>query len=223
MQATPIKFRCYKCNQLLGVAPTRAGTVVACPKCAANLRVPEPTEESSASSLPTVVGNGPTSPRPSSQPLEIDELISVIRPEDIRVEPGISLDRSDRLSSPSWPVDPSAPSEPDSPTDLLLLKISTTEPPPAPVPASAPPPIPIVPPDEPVPDVALPPIRLDQPKTIIERAPTAAARPRDIVLPRSVVLTWSLFVLLALALAFAAGLLAGHFVWKEHASVPARP
>jgi hypothetical protein len=39
------------------------------------------------------------------------------------------------------------------------------------------------------------------------------ARARDVVLPRSVVLAWSLFVLLALALAFGAGLLAGHYIW----------
>ena len=31
---------------------------------------------------------------------------------------------------------------------------------------------------------------------------------------RSVVATWSLFVLLAQALAFLAGLLAGHFIWR---------
>jgi hypothetical protein len=32
-------------------------------------------------------------------------------------------------------------------------------------------------------------------------------------MPRSAVVAWSLFVLLALVLAFVAGLLAGHFVW----------
>ncbi len=42
------------------------------------------------------------------------------------------------------------------------------------------------------------------------------ARPSDLVLPRSVVAAWSLFVLLALALAFTAGLLAGHYVWRVH-------
>jgi hypothetical protein len=43
-----------------------------------------------------------------------------------------------------------------------------------------------------------------------------ASRARDLVLPRSVVASWSLFVLLAQALAFLAGLLAGHYIWRVH-------
>jgi hypothetical protein len=42
------------------------------------------------------------------------------------------------------------------------------------------------------------------------------ARPRpsrDVVIPRLAVLSWSLFVVIALFLAFVAGLLVGHFVW----------
>lgn len=42
------------------------------------------------------------------------------------------------------------------------------------------------------------------------------ARSRDLVsLPRAAILGWSFFATLALALAFAAGLLAGHFLWKS--------
>ncbi|MEW4567564.1 hypothetical protein AB1L88_06815 [Tautonia sp. JC769] len=37
---------------------------------------------------------------------------------------------------------------------------------------------------------------------------------RDVVIPRLAVLSWSLFVLVALFLAFVAGLLVGHFVWR---------
>src|SRR5262245_41782972 len=44
MPGNPIKFRCYKCNQLLGVSRSKVGTVVACPKCAAELLVPDPDE-----------------------------------------------------------------------------------------------------------------------------------------------------------------------------------
>ena len=39
--ANPIKFRCFQCNQLLGVSRSKAGEVVSCPKCAAELIVPE--------------------------------------------------------------------------------------------------------------------------------------------------------------------------------------
>ncbi|MHC5543793.1 hypothetical protein ACYOEI_36665, partial [Singulisphaera rosea] len=46
--------------------------------------------------------------------------------------------------------------------------------------------------------------------------PVSSTRSRDIVLPRSAVAAWSLFVLIAQGLAFLAGLLAGHFLWKVH-------
>jgi phage FluMu protein Com len=40
MPAERLKFRCYRCSQLLSVAPSRAGTVVSCPKCKADLLIP---------------------------------------------------------------------------------------------------------------------------------------------------------------------------------------
>jgi hypothetical protein len=60
----------------------------------------------------------------------------------------------------------------------------------------------------------VPPIRIEPPTLATERM--TASRTRDLVLPRSVVASWSLFVLLAQALAFVAGLLAGHFIWRVH-------
>jgi len=36
----PIRFRCAYCNQLLGIARRKAGTVVRCPTCAGQLVVP---------------------------------------------------------------------------------------------------------------------------------------------------------------------------------------
>lgn len=63
------------------------------------------------------------------------------------------------------------------------------------------------------PDVsAIPPIRYDSPS--IRPIEIAAARAQDIVLPPGVVLAWSLLVLAAIPLAFIAGLLVGHFIWK---------
>jgi hypothetical protein len=63
-------------------------------------------------------------------------------------------------------------------------------------------------------ETVVPPIRVERPSLVTER--TTSLRARDIVLPRSVVATWSLLVLLAQALAFFAGLLAGHYVWRVH-------
>ncbi len=45
----PIRFRCAYCNQLLGIAKRKSGTVVRCPTCAGQVVVPnldqEPAEE----------------------------------------------------------------------------------------------------------------------------------------------------------------------------------
>ena len=35
-----LKFRCYRCNQLLAAVPSKAGTVVPCPKCQTDLLIP---------------------------------------------------------------------------------------------------------------------------------------------------------------------------------------
>jgi len=40
MATERLKFRCYRCNQLLAVSPSKAGTVVSCPKCQADLLIP---------------------------------------------------------------------------------------------------------------------------------------------------------------------------------------
>jgi hypothetical protein len=45
---------------------------------------------------------------------------------------------------------------------------------------------------------------------------TEIRRVSEIILPASVVLAWSLFVLLGIALSFVAGLLMGHFLWRTH-------
>src|SRR5437899_2430519 len=37
----PIRFRCAYCNQLLGIARRKSGTVVRCPTCAGQLVVPD--------------------------------------------------------------------------------------------------------------------------------------------------------------------------------------
>jgi phage FluMu protein Com len=44
--AMPIRFRCAYCNQLMGIASRKAGTVVRCPKCAGEIIVPTPGAES---------------------------------------------------------------------------------------------------------------------------------------------------------------------------------
>ena len=40
----PIRFRCRKCNQLMGIARRKAGTAVHCPTCQAEVMVPRSDE-----------------------------------------------------------------------------------------------------------------------------------------------------------------------------------
>lgn len=41
MAAEPIRFRCFQCQKLLGVSPSKVGAIVACPSCGMELIVPE--------------------------------------------------------------------------------------------------------------------------------------------------------------------------------------
>lgn len=41
----PIRFRCVYCNQKMGIARRKAGSVVDCPKCKGQLVVPQPAED----------------------------------------------------------------------------------------------------------------------------------------------------------------------------------
>jgi DNA-directed RNA polymerase subunit RPC12/RpoP len=224
MAGVQIKFRCFNCNQLLGVSRSKAGTEVSCPKCSSALLVPTPDD------LP--VSSGAPEPQPpDTTPAFLSALaaglpvdIADLRPEDVRVEadddwsPPISVsappmfapvpERSPSLSSGTTPPVPS-PARP-LPYDVV--------PPPARTPAPAtmliptPGPSPAQAPADHEPIVAA--INLAPPSLAGDR--TTASRSRDLVLPRSVVAFWSLFVLLAQALAFVAGLLAGHYLWRIH-------
>ena len=225
MASAPIKFRCFRCNQLMGVSRSKAGAVVACPKCQVELVVPDP-EESPANL-------GMSNPS-SSNDGGVSLVLLDIRPEDIRAEPGHWV----HSAEPS-PLDAApAPFEPfQQPITMpqVAVAFEAYQPVaevahgPAPLPAeppqAQPPPqriaTPPLPPSRPViaPQPAnfapvLPTIQIDDsPGVVRSQRIVPQLRSRDLVLPRSVVASWSLFVLCALALAFAAGLLAGHFVW----------
>jgi len=199
----PLKFRCYRCNQLLGASRSKVGTVISCPKCGSALVVPEPDEETApvARSVKPVLGA-----LTSGGPQDTESILD-IRPEDIRVEPGIELLRPD--------VDEEL--ETVANDDDADIANETVAPPPEPeetvVVTKAPVPVP-----PPLPE-AVPPIQVEVPPDVRPHESYGRTRARDVVLPRSVVLAWSLFVLAALALAFGAGLLAGHYVWRVHEPV----
>ena len=238
MTAERLKVRCYRCNQLLGVPPTKAGAIVACPKCKAELLIPSPespTEGDGASGAGTTAFRSPpprasvsSAPAPSTElppfleeiPAAIPPEVAELRPEDLRVEAEFfeSLTREpppaaspERLpSSLSGAAAPVSPPIPDEASRLRSAPGPGVWPPATsgdPAPVETPPPIPAAPA---VGD--LPPIEIEPPRILPPGA--EVRRVREVVLPASVVLAWSLFVLFGIAMSFLAGLLIGHFLWK---------
>jgi len=61
----PIRFRCAYCNQLMGIARRKAGTVVRCPRCAGQVIVPDPGPDAAKATNgpgpepPPAAANGP--------------------------------------------------------------------------------------------------------------------------------------------------------------------
>ncbi|GAC1469713.1 MAG: hypothetical protein NVSMB9_13840 [Isosphaeraceae bacterium] len=209
MTANPLKFRCYRCQQLLGVSRSKAGAVVACPKCSAELLVPEPPE-----AVP--VETGVSQEKPDTG-LSLDFLD--IRPEDIRVEPGFAPARPDPETNRT------DRREGGTSSDLAGAPVAGLDPsgegnrtgstlPSSPLPGASERTTPSFPVETREP--TLPPIQLDGPTTTGRSRPRVDPRAHDLILPRSVVASWSLLVLLAVVFAFVAGLLAGHHVWRFH-------
>jgi hypothetical protein len=239
-----LKFRCYRCNQLLASAPAKAGTVVTCPKCKAELQVPAPEpsvfaeiaprEPAAGTSGRAAATEAPSKPPPvpaylqeiaAALPAEVADL----RPEDLRVEAEFfeSLTRTPERPPEPEPYASYGPG-PNAPFPILD---------PQPAPAVEIPPVQFAVASQPrgeftVEPSALqaasgpanatpagahpdaPPIQIEPP-TILP--PGTEIRPiREVVLPASVVLTWSLFGLIGIATSFLAGLFIGHYFWVMH-------
>src|SRR5256714_11793322 len=86
-RAMPIRFRCAYCNQLLGIARRKAGTVVRCPTCAGQVVVPPsdvPDPPEMAAAPPPAPTRAPTpapAPAPAREPPvfernDFDELLN---------------------------------------------------------------------------------------------------------------------------------------------------
>jgi hypothetical protein len=239
-----LKFRCYRCNQLLASAPGKAGAVVTCPKCKAELQVPAPEPSAFAEVAPRqpAAGNSGRAdateapPKPPPMPAYLQEIaaalpaeVADLRPEDLRVEAEFfeSLTRSpeqspDREPFPSTGPDPNGPFHTLDPQAAPVVEFAsaqvavdtqprrefTVEPgafqavsQPADTTPTG------VHPDA-------PPIQIEPP-TILP--PGTEIRPlREVVLPASVVLAWSLFGLIGIATSFLAGLFIGHYFWVMH-------
>jgi hypothetical protein len=224
MAAEHIKVRCYRCSQLLAVAASKAGAVVACPKCRAELLIPGPESELRASVSGTAVAKSRSTAGPEA-PTFAEGLASLIppdvaelRPEDLRVEAEFfeSLTRPPVAPPGQEPFPLLLPSEPEPPPPAPVAIAGSLPANPEvlpktvmvnPMPVDIPPPIPA-----PRPALEIPPIQVEPPTILPPGA--EIRRVREVILPASVVLAWSLFVLAAIAMSFVAGILIGHFLWK---------
>jgi hypothetical protein len=77
----PIRFRCAYCNQLLGIARRKAGTVVRCPTCAGQVVVPA-ADASAEPDEPEPAGNEPVFERS-----DFDDLFNNPKPMTEAAEP----------------------------------------------------------------------------------------------------------------------------------------
>ncbi len=76
----PIRFRCAYCNQLLGIARRKAGTVVRCPTCAGQVVVP------AADAAIETEEPQPSGDRPVFERSDFDDLFNNPKPVDDEAE-----------------------------------------------------------------------------------------------------------------------------------------
>jgi phage FluMu protein Com len=207
MATALLRFRCYKCDKLLGISASKAGKTTTCPNCKADLIVPEPEATPDRELAEATRGLFPN----------LDESARVKEPTpEVKHDPGFSWEEIDtaifksasEVAPTSFPITVTPP-EPEPEQE---------PPPPAPAPPAAVTPPPLLTPE---PVIAPANVTGGLPDIEVEVAPVRSdlvSRPRaragEVVLSQAVLASWSVFVLLALAISFLAGLFAGHYLWK---------
>lgn len=199
MGGSSFTFRCGECNRLLGVSRSRVGSTVQCPKCGTDLVVPDPDD---GRATPTEV------PAPESSVSGESATVGSTAGRETVGFAGIALD----------------------PEPFSLRPRESSRPHRVPDRSSPPAAAPVVPAGG-----GLEGLRVEEPRLSgAEKPPLAPetrtlARSGDVILPRTALILWSFVMLVALVLAFTAGILAGHFLWKPSAAtipaaaVPAQP
>jgi phage FluMu protein Com len=237
-----LKFRCYQCNQLLASWPSKAGSIVSCPRCKADLVVPAADSTAAADPEASTVGKASgrarstLTPPINTVPAGLDEMAAAmpadligLRPEDLRVEAEFFQSLT-RVPEPPQEPEP-APWVAPAPA-ASFPRVETGFPA---APASIPPAIeteapvfpstarrsdfpsafplvtpnaPLLPPASPV----VPPIEIEPTSLLPSNREFHPVR--EVVLPASAVLAWSLFGLIGIATSFIAGLMVGHYFWR---------
>ena len=207
--AMPIKFRCFRCNRLLGVSATKAGAVVACPHCAAELIVPGTDDEPEADLAAAATAASVVTPKDAAS----SRIAPAVVPWDA---PGADREVTPDGDSAAGSAFPALRIDPE-PLRSEPAARGYSKPRPGP------------PPEEPIvmPAIAMTPPTLREEAT--PRTPSGGLGRRDVprrddvVLPRAAVILWSFVVLIGLVSAFGAGLLAGRFLWAPGVPIAAGP
>ena len=272
MASVKIRFRCYRCNQLLGAGSSKIGQVIQCPKCGADLLVPPPSAPGQSSDaiaraapgsffdapldlnsiLPEHIRahesrddsreNARSDESNKSESTNLDSVIEFEFPADsaetfpplIEPEPPLTaphqsayehqidshkheIDRNAEIANAHGlekiqPILGSGGSN-DSGSVVAFPFVVDDRPAASPSqPASAaiqePAPLAVTKTEA---AMSARETAAHASKTFIE--PKIVIRARDIVIPRVVVFAWSLLAILALGMAFIAGLMIGHFLW----------
>lgn len=187
LRIMPIRFRCVYCDQLLGIARRKAGTVVKCPNCAGQLIVPpEHAGDENAASLTAKEAGGSSR---KSTPVKAAPAVS-----DAGGESGLLFERSDfddllrpaieRHKTVQPPLQVKAKADEEAPIDLA------EDPEPFAPPAVAPAPV-------------------------ITTAP-ARPKPSGVLLTPVRIILLCVVLLLGLAFSFGGGILVGMLLGKEH-------
>ena len=242
MAVERLKFRCYQCNQLLASAPGKAGSIVSCPRCKADLVVPASDSPAAADPESGAIGKAsgraestlkPPKPGISAGLEEFSAAIPAdlidLRPEDLRVEAEFFQNLT-RAPDPRVEPEPASRGVPEPPETFPSIETGFPAGPASSIPAintaaplspaatrrpESPSAFSSLPPSAPVlapSSPVVPPIEIEPPSLL---PPGREFRPvHEVVLPASVVLAWSLFGLIGIATSFLAGLMVGHYFWR---------
>ena len=188
-----LRFRCSACAKLLGVSPRKAGREIQCPRCGTELIVPGPNDDladengESTDFAGLGIDLGYSTPL-GLMPAERSPVAATGRPPDeAEAFEFLGQIAESGLAEP----DPPAVTEEDASDPTM-----DEEPDEEPLVATAAEPL--------VPQKHRPQARVNN-----------HDRRRDVNLPRTAVILWALFALFSLALSFVAGLLIGHYRWRQ--------
>ncbi len=187
-----LRFRCMHCGQLLGASRSKAGRWVNCPACETETLVPkrseepEPNDQSSLSPISAESSSNTTPPTTSSPSMPTVGEMSTV---EINAIPATMNDVE--AISQALIGNKAAPRRAVAAIGELPTELETRE--------------------QLKYEATTSSTKAHNKNTMA--LATTLTRRRDVLMPRTAVIAWSLVALLAIGLAFLSGLLIGHYLW----------